>query len=153
MSQAERDKEIQLKVRDIVKEEGALLIDFKVFFSSGKYLLRCLIDYPQGGITLHTCAAINKRIFSYLDESNILGDDYTVEVNSPGLDRPLKEASDFLRAKGRIISLWLKEPVCQKSYLEAEVVGIKGNKLSLLYKEKPLEINLNKIKFAKERLK
>ncbi len=148
MNTVDKDR-LELAVKDVVEKEGAELIDFKFFLASGKYVLRCLVDYARGGITLDACAAINKKIFAYLDQNNDSGDDFVVEVNSPGLDRRLKSKADFLRVKGRIVSLWLKAPFDGKDQLEAELTAVDNDKLYLLHKGRPLEIDLNKVKSGK----
>ena len=149
---ADKDKRIQLKAKEIIAEFEAELIDFRLFFSGGKHILRCIVDYPQGGIILDTCSAINKKLFSYLSESNTLGGDWVVEVNSPGLDRPLKILGDFIKVKGKVIFLWLHEPVLGKEYLEAKVVDADRKALSLEYKENTVKIPWDKIKVGKEKI-
>ena len=146
-----RDKQIEDKVKDITNSFGTELIDFRILPSRSNKTIKCLADYPEGGITIDTCARINKEIVSYLEENNIL-DDYIVEINSPGLDRPLKSVKDFLRVKGRPVSLWFNEPVCDKTSLEALVVGIHGDELVINYKDKILNIDFKKIKLGKERI-
>ena len=91
-------------------------------------------------------------MFFYLEESKTLGEDYTVEINSPGLDRPLKEPKDFIRVKGRTVSLWLKEPVDKKDFFEAKVLSSDKNVLHLNYKGKDLDIAFDKIKLGKEKI-
>lgn len=152
MSMADRDKQIQLKVEDIIKGQGAELIDFKILFPGGKYILRCVVDRPEGGITLDSCVAINKRVGAYLEESECLGEDYAVEINSPGLDRKINQPKDFLKIKGRKISLWLNEPVEGKEYLEGQVLDVSDGKLSLGYKDKILKVDFYKIKVGKEKI-
>lgn len=152
MNMADRDKQIQLKVENIVKSQGAELIDFKILFPGGKYILRCIVDRQEGGITLDSCVAINKRIVAYLEESECLGEDYVVEINSPGLDRKINQPKDFLKIKGRKISLWLNEPVEGKEYLEGQVLDVSDDKLLLGYKDKILKVDFNKIKVGKEKI-
>ncbi len=147
-----KDKRIEDKIKDIIESQGLELLDFNIFTTCGRHIVRCIVDYPEGGITMDDCAKVNRRIFSYLEESNSLGDDFSVEINSPGLDRPLKKYQDFLRVKGKNISLWLSEPVCGKEYLEGEVKEVEEGSLSLLYKGESVKIDFNKIKTGKERI-
>jgi len=153
MNTENKNRQIQPGIKDIIEREGFELIDFKTFFSSGKYVVRCLVDYVWGGITIDDCARINKKIFSYLEENNALGGNYTVEINSPGLDRPLKTKKDFLKVKGKTVSLWLIKPVCDKEYLEGEVVNIEENKMILMHNGEPLDIDFSEIKLGKEKIK
>ena len=144
---------IALKLTEILKEEGVELIDYKLFFSRRRYILRCLLDYPGGGITIGVCAKINKKLCSFLKETNLLGEEFMVEVNSPGLDRPLKTKKDFLKVKGKTISLWLRQPYEEPSYIEGEVVGVGEHKLILKAKDKVYNLNLEQIKLGKEKIK
>ena len=57
-----------------------------------------------------TPSAISQQISALLDVENPIEGHYTLEVSSPGLDRPLTTHADFLRAKGRLICLELREP-------------------------------------------
>lgn len=148
----DRDRQIQLKVQDIVKAAGVELLEFKIHASRGKNTLRCTVDLPQGGITLDSCAAVNKRIVVYLEENGSLGSDYAVEVNSPGLDRKLHTFKDFFKVKGRNIFLWLSEPIGGKEYLEGQVLALDDDKLSLGCKDKIVKINFSKIKVGKEKI-
>jgi len=91
---------IKDKIQGIVNERGMDLVDFRIFWQAGQWVVRSLIDYPEGGITIDECSSINRLIFSFINREKFLGNDFNVEVNSPGLDRPLKEPKDFLRAKG-----------------------------------------------------
>lgn len=152
MNIIDRNKQIELKVGDIVKELGVELLELKVHFSAGKNVLRCIVDFPEGGITVDSCAAVNKRILSYFEESDDLYSNYAIEVNSPGLDRKLYNFKDFFKVKGRNIFLWLSELVEGKEYLEGQVLEVDDDKLSLGVKDKILEINFNKIKVGKERI-
>ncbi|MFH1519169.1 MAG: ribosome maturation factor [Candidatus Omnitrophota bacterium] len=146
------NRQIELKVKDIIEGEGAELIDFKLFTSGRRYTLRCLIDLLEGGITLGRCAAINKKVVAYLDQSESLGGDYLVEINSPGLDRKLSSFKDFFQLKGRRVSLWLREPVGGKEYLEGQILAVSGDKLSLSCSDKTFDIDFNKIKVGKQRI-
>jgi len=139
-------------VKEVVEELGFELIDFKLSLS-GRKMIRGIIDYEAGGITIADCVKVNKSIIGRLIDQGFSVDDYAIEINSPGLDRPLKEYRDFLKVKGRVVLLWLKEPVEGKSYLEAELRDLNDEKLFLLYGGAPLEIELSNIKTGKEKIK
>ncbi len=145
-------EKIESLIEAIVEESGFELIDFKLILS-GQKIIRAIIDYPLGGITLADCATVNKSLIRCLTEEGILVDDYAIEINSPGLDRPLKEYRDFLKVKGRVVLLWLNQPLAGESYLEAELRDLSADKLFLLYRGKPLEIELCNIKTGKEKIK
>jgi ribosome maturation factor RimP len=145
-------EQIKLKVEEIVRNEGVELLEIRIFFSGGKYIVRCIVDYLGGGVTIDNCAFLNSKIFSFLEESNLLGENFVVEVNSPGLDRPLKTHKDFLRVRGRRVSLWFNEPVEGRDFLEAEVIDANEKQLILKNRENNYQIDFSKIKIGKEKV-
>ena len=69
------------------------------------------VDKETGGITMDECSAVDRQLSRYIEEKNLIADDYVVEVSSPGLDRPLKTKKDFLRAQGTEVRFHLIEMV------------------------------------------
>jgi len=85
---------------------GYELVDFE---RSGKgRLLRVFIDKP-GGVNLDDCAAVSHHLSRVLAVEGI---DYErLEISSPGLDRPLKKESDFVRFSGERVRIKVRVPV------------------------------------------
>lgn len=77
-------------------------LEYKRFGRS--MVLRLFIDRP-GGVTLDDCAAVSRELSQILDVEDFIREFYTLEVSSPGLDRPLKKESDYLRYTGRLVKL------------------------------------------------
>jgi ribosome maturation factor RimP len=145
-------EELKGKIEKMIKEEGLDLVDFKLSSYGRGYSLRCLVDYAAGGIKIDQCAELNRKIFNFLEESKCLGEDFTLEVNSPGLDRPLKNYKDFLRVKGSIVGVWLNEPVDAKTYLEGEIIDSNEHSVVLKAKNKTYTLEPVNIKIGKARL-
>lgn len=75
----------------------------------GKYqTVRLLID-KKGGVTLDDCTAVSRRLSADLDIDDVIPGRYTLEVSSPGLDRPLKTPADFRRKIGESVTLKFKD--------------------------------------------
>jgi ribosome maturation factor RimP len=72
-------------------------------------VLRLFID-KDGGVTLDDCTDVSRELSAILDVEDIVPTNYTLEVSSPGLDRPLKKVEDYLRYAGRLIKLRTYEP-------------------------------------------
>jgi len=142
---------IEAKLREILGPDIEL-VELRIFYAAGAQNVRCLVDHPGGGITLDECGRINRIISEYLESSKALGPDYSVEVHSPGLDRLLKKPADFSRVKGRLVGLWLSEPVNGKAYWEGKVAEAGQHSLRILIKEAVLDIEYRIIKTGKERI-
>jgi len=81
---------------------GVDLIE-KDLFGGNRKILRIFID-KDGGVDVEDCASVSRYLSEELDKednSDIIEGAYTVEVSSPGLDRPLKTKRDFERNLGR----------------------------------------------------
>ena len=93
-------------IRSEVEQGGVELIDVQYRRAGNRSVLTFIVD-KTGGVRLDDCAEVNRRIGRYLDSetategaSGFLQGSYFLEVNSPGLDRPLRTPKDFERAKG-----------------------------------------------------
>lgn len=125
-------------IRREIEARGAELIDIQFRRSSGRGVLTILAD-KEGGISLDDLADINRALGSFLDGLSrneegapaALRGAYYLEVNSPGLDRPMKTEKDFNRAVGG--PLWLAWRDTQgKTYdLRGYLTAIEGGVLKI----------------------
>ncbi len=95
-------------------------------------VLRLLVDYLEGGITIGECAKLNTSIGNMLDEKDIIQQNYILEVSSPGIDRPLKTKNDFLRSLDKDVRFFLSEPVNGKLEWCGKVVGADDGKVTVI---------------------
>lgn len=96
------------------KNKGIDLIELKIRYEGLFFNIRILADKFEGGITIGECSRLNKELCAILDEKNLLPQGYTVEVASPGLDRPLSTKKDFLRVLGLETRFFLNTKVSDK---------------------------------------
>ena len=81
------------------------------YHPSGKHsLLRVYIDKPEG-VTVDDCSAVSYQVSGLLDVEDPIPGQYTLEVSSPGLDRPLFLARDFERFAGQQVKLRTRFPI------------------------------------------
>ncbi len=90
-------------VKPLIDEAGFELVDMELAGRQGSYILRILIEKP-GGVTINDCVEINRELSCLLDMEDPIPSRYTLEVSSPGLDRPFKTTRDYQRALGK----WVK---------------------------------------------
>jgi ribosome maturation factor RimP len=102
----------------VLARHGADLVEVQV--KRGRtQLVRVVADRP-GGIDLDTCAAVSSELGRMLDVDDPVPGRYTLEVTSPGLDRPLRTPEDFRKNAGRKVRVVLAESQCEG---EIEEVG------------------------------
>jgi ribosome maturation factor RimP len=94
-------------------------------------LLRVYIDKPAG-ITHRDCEIISERLGALLDERDAVpGGGYTLEVSSPGLERPLKKPRDFERVLGHNVKISLKEALDGQKRLEGKLAEVAGDTIAI----------------------
>src|SRR5688572_15857764 len=94
----------------VIAEHGAELVDLLFVHEHGQWVLRFYLDKP-GGITLDDCAKISEHLGRNLDGTDVIGQSYTLEVSSPGINRPLKKEADFVRFIGENVDVTLYAPI------------------------------------------
>ena len=87
----------------------------------------------ENGVDLDTCEKFHNAIDPVLDELDpSYGASYTLNVSSPGLDRPLKTDRDFQRRIGKDVEVKLFAPLKGKKYFECKLVDYDGNNVVFL---------------------
>jgi len=93
-------------------------------------VLRVQIDRPgpaataTDSVSVDDCARISRDLSAVLDVEDLVPDAYTLEVSSPGLDRPLRSADDYRRFSGRRAKLVMREPVDGQKYFKGRLGGV-----------------------------
>ena len=96
-------------VAPVVEAAGLDLEDVVIRPAGRRSLVRVVVD-ADGGLTLDMVAAISGPISEAIDESGQLGESpYSLEVTSPGVDRPLTEPRHWRRARGRLVTITLND--------------------------------------------
>ena len=104
--------------------------------------------YTEKGVDLDTCEKFHREIDPALDELDpTFGAPYTLNVSSPGLDRPLKTARDFQKCLGEKVEIKLFAPLKGKKNFEAVLVNFDDN--CVVLEEKGEEWKLERSKIAK----
>ena len=86
----------------------------------------------EDGVDLDTCEKYHNALSDLLDELDpTYGASYTLNVSSPGLDRPLKTERDFTRALGEDVEVKLFAPMKGKKYFEGVLTGYDGNTITV----------------------
>ena len=89
---------------------GYELVDLEVKREPKGHRLRLFVD-KEGGIGLDDLQSVSEEVSAILDAEDPVPTSYTLEVSSPGLDRPLKTEADYRRFLGRLARLSSYEPV------------------------------------------
>lgn len=145
---AETKQKLQDYLQSILAEANLQLVDLTVKRQGKISAVTVLADRPQGGITIDECTAINRRLITLIDQEQLIFGDYSVEVSSPGLDRPLKTKEDFLRVKGHNVRFYLSELVENKREHVGIIKDVTDNNVIVEIKAQSIALPLDKINKA-----
>ena len=114
----------------VAGECGYELVEVNLLGQGKKALLRVFID-KEGGITLHDCEEFSRKFETLLDVEDPIAGPYTLEMSSPGLDRPLKSLHDFKRSVGKLVRIVTKENISSRSFFVGRLTAVNGDILRL----------------------
>ena len=135
-------------IEPTVTEHNIELVDVEYIKAGKIWILRVFIDKKQG-ITVLDCQKLSREIEDLIEIHELISDPYTLEVSSPGLDRPLKKEADFLRNKDKQIQLKTYAPIEGRKNFSGIVLDVEDKVLFLKDKDGCLELELANIAQAK----
>ncbi|MAZ89635.1 MAG: ribosome maturation factor RimP [Cellvibrionaceae bacterium] len=114
------------------------------YFSQGRHsTLRLFIDHPDG-IGLAECEKISRQVSSVMDVEDPIAGEYTLEVSSPGMDRPLYTLEHFARYQGEQVSIKLRSAFEGRRKFSGLLRGVDGDDVLVVVDEHeyllPIEI-------------
>jgi ribosome maturation factor RimP len=141
-------QQIESLAKRIADEQGVEVFDIELL-GKGKLLLRVAID-KDGGVTLDDCERFSKSLGALLDVEDVVHRAYTLEVSSPGLDRPLRNLREFESNKGKLARIVTDEKIENRNFLVGRIADVSADIVTLLVDDHAIDIPYDKI--AKARL-
>ena len=145
----------------VARSYGLEIFDVQVRREPIGMVLRVVIDRPATGaveapedsVGVEDCQRVSQDLSALLDVESEFGeqdltDAYTLEVSSPGLDRPLRNEQDFRRFAGRLAKLVTTEPIERQSAFAGRLRGVEGGAVVLEEGRKTHRVPLEQIKRA-----
>ena len=142
-------EKIRTMAERVASSEGLALVDVELKGGPANALLRVYIDKPAG-VSHADCQLVSEQLSAMLDVEDPIAGSYTLEVSSPGLDRKLVKASDYVHFAGRRARLVLREPLASQKVLEGRLAGFEDGRVRLDLGEGGLkELELSNIQKAR----
>jgi len=110
--------------------------------------VRVYIDTPQG-VTVDDCSRVSHQVSGLLDVEDPIDGAYTLEVSSPGLDRPLMRIADFDRFKGAEARVRTSRMVAGRRRLRGVLAGVDGNVVLVEIDGEPVRVPYDAIRGAR----
>jgi ribosome maturation factor RimP len=133
----DKANEIAALLAPTVTSLGLELLGAEYLPSPGGAMLRLYIDVPavegaeSRAVTIDDCEAVSREVSAQLDVEDPISSHYTLEVSSPGIDRPLFGAAQFARFIGESAKVALRLPQDGRRRMQGEIVRVEGEDITV----------------------
>jgi len=123
----------------VAASRGLEVFDIQFRREEYGWILRIFLDKPGApvvagragsavvaGVTIDDCREVSHEVSTLLDVEEVIGHRFTLEVSSPGLDRPLRGADDYRRFAGCLVKVVMSEAVNGLKHVEGRLQGLEG---------------------------
>ena len=114
----------------VTGDRGLELVDVEIKRQKDGQFVRLFVD-KEGGIGLDELEAVSHEVSAILDAEDPIRSAYTLEVSSPGLDRPLKDEKDFRRFIGKLAKISSYEPIEGRRHWTGRLLSVEEGAVSL----------------------
>ncbi len=140
-------KQIWPLAEPLCQSEGLELVQVEYQRESAGRILRLYVDKP-GGIKLDDCVGVSRQMSDILDVNLADVGPYSLEVTSPGSERPLAKKEDFDKFKGNRAKIKTFQPLNRQKNFTGVLLGISGDKVNLQIDEQIITITYTNISKA-----
>lgn len=143
---ADKATDISNLLSPTVQALGLELLGVEYLPAPGGALLRLYIDIPQDAagaaeaprmVGIEDCESVSREVSAQLDVEDPISSHYTLEVSSPGVDRPLFTPAQFARFLGEQAKIGLKLPQDGRRKLQGKIVAVEGDRVEFELEAKP----------------
>jgi ribosome maturation factor RimP len=142
--------DVKQRVTDLIEgpigDEGFALAEVTLSQYKSNVTLRVFV-YGEQGVSIDDCAALSRMIGNVIDRTDLFENGYTLEVSSPGLDRPLKTPLDYRYRQGETIKVEFVDRT--RKGLKAVIKSVEDSDVELSDETGTFTVNLADIKKAR----
>ncbi|MFA6464261.1 MAG: ribosome maturation factor RimP [Desulfurivibrionaceae bacterium] len=132
----------------VVEDFGCELVELQFRREAPGWVLRLVIDNVNG-VGIDDCARISREVAHLLEVEDPIEQAYSLEVSSPGLDRPLKREKDFERCKGKKAKVVVREPIDGQNQCIGLIEDVTQESVTLRTDHGTIEIPFTRMKKAR----
>ena len=143
------ERELSKLLSPAISALGLELIGVELALSRGSGLVRVFVDAPGRAVTIDDCEAASRELSAVLDVNDPISGRYTLEVSSPGIDRPLFTPEHFARQIGQVVKLELSLPVENRRRFQGAILKVEGDQITIEQDGTPVTIAHDRISRAR----
>ena len=126
-------EQVRVVASRVAESYGLEIFDVQFRREAPGMILRVQIDRPgpaaraEDSVSVEDCARVSRDMSAILDVEDMVPTAYTLEVSSPGLDRPLRRPDDYSRFAGRRAKIVMRERVDGQGFFKGRLGGVEGS--------------------------
>jgi len=128
IAKAAIDRRLAELLQPVIEDMGFELVRIRLM-SGNVSTLQLMVERPDGGIDVDECAEISTAVSAIMDVEDPITDNYSLEVSSPGIDRPLTRLKDFDTWNGYEAKLETSELIDGRRRFKGTLAGTEGNEV------------------------
>lgn len=140
-------EKVRSLIAPVLETLGYELIDVRQVSELGRNILRVCIDC-EGGVKLADCERVSREIETLLEVEGDIRDRYSLEVSSPGLNRPLVKETDFVRFAGKVAAVKTREPIDGRRNYKGMLKGVEEGRAVMVIDGQEYRVPLDLIEKA-----
>jgi ribosome maturation factor RimP len=134
------NEELSQLLEPAIADLGLELVGIEFSPNTGSSLLRVYIDEPERGITIDDCERASREISALLDVNDPVAGRYTLEVSSPGLERPLFTPAHFERFTGEQVRINVNLPIDGRRRFQGRIDAVDAERVTIEQDGTPVQI-------------
>ncbi len=131
-------------LRPAVEETGKELLGVEYISAGNNSVLRLFIDH-ENGIDVDDCAEVSRQVGAILDVEDPISSEYSLEVSSPGLDRPLFDKAQFEAVVGETVEVRISMPLNGRRKFKGKLVAVENDSLIVMVDNEEYELVISNI--------
>ena len=151
---SDKAKQIASLLSPTIQALGLELLGAEYLPAPGSATLRLYIDVPEAElatrmVNIEDCEAVSREVSAQLDVEDPITGNYTLEVSSPGIERPLFTLAQFARHVGESAKVTLRLPQEGRRRLQGQIVRIEGGSVVLLVDDAEMSVAFENVDKAR----
>ena len=142
------DRRLAEIITPVIEDMGFELVRVRLMGGNTK-TLQIMAEKPEGGIEVDDCAAISTAVSATLDVEDPIEDQYTLEVSSPGIDRPLTRLKDFDAWEGYVAKIETTNMIDGRKRFKGVLAGTEGDEVLIEIEEGTIGLHFDWLADAK----
>ena len=135
------DPVLHERLRTLINAMGFELVGCEMLPQGGRMLFRIFID-SDTGVTVDNCSQVSHQVSAMMDVEDPIQGRYTLEVSSPGIDRPLFEIGHYQKFVGKRAKIKLYSPINKRRQFKGILLRVEGEDIYLLEDDLAKEVKL-----------